>query len=243
MNPSFCRLRLELANSKALQQEHGSATTWTLPQHCRTGLRLSSIRTAGRRGHPQQLSREGQQGLASTVGQKAEEAATHNAMREHMQKKAAQKLLGRYGHQLLFAAVGVILPAERHLTVGEVHEPVVGDGDAMGIAGQIMKNVLWTAERRFGVHDPVLAKERAKKKMECSFLRKRLKTAGKDQLAFPKSSLQPSRELASKYSAEHLHGKKECVTRMNPMLMIERKTTGRNHAMDMWMEPPSRTIP
>jgi len=78
-------------------------------------------------------------------------------MWKHVVKKAAQKLLRCNCHQLLFAAVSVILPPERHLIIGEVYEPMIGDGDAMGVAGQAMKNVLRTAERRFGVHDPVLA--------------------------------------------------------------------------------------
>ena len=100
-------------------------------------------------------------------------------MRQHMEKKAAQKLLCCHGHQLLFAAVGVILPAEGNLTISEGNEPVVGDGDTMCIAGQVMKNVLRAAERRFGVHDPVVLEERTKKGMECSLLRKWLKLSRK----------------------------------------------------------------
>ena len=56
-------------------------------------------------------------------------------MRKHMQKEAAQELLGCYRHQFMFAAVGIILPAERHLPIGEVDEPVIGNSDAMSVAG------------------------------------------------------------------------------------------------------------
>ena len=100
-------------------------------------------------------------------------------MREYMQKKAPQKLFRRYCHELLFAAMGIILPAKSDLTIGEVYDPVIGDGDAMGVAGQIMKNVLRTTEGRFGVHDPVLAEERTKKRTEGPFLRQWLKAAWK----------------------------------------------------------------
>ena len=86
-----------------------------------------------------------------------------------MQEEAAQKLLRCHCHQLLFAAVRVILPAERDLAIGEVNNPMIGDGDAMRVAGQVMKNVLRAAERRLGVHDPVLAEERTKKRTECPF--------------------------------------------------------------------------
>src|SRR3954453_1088581 len=96
-----------------------------------------------------------------------------------MQKEAAQEIIGCHGHQFLFAAVGVILPAERHEAIGEVNDSVIGDGDTMGVAGQIMKNVLRAAERRFGIHDPILTEKRTKEGAERRFLRKRLKTAWK----------------------------------------------------------------
>jgi hypothetical protein len=62
-----------------------------------------------------------------------------------------------------------------------------------------------------------------------------LKTARKDQPVFPKRSLQSSRELATEHTAEHFHGEKECVARMNPVLMIKRKTTSWYHDVGMWM--------
>lgn len=96
-----------------------------------------------------------------------------------MQKEAAQELIGCHSHQFLLAAVGVILPAERHVAIGEVDKPVIGDGDTMGVAGQVMKNVLRTAEWRFGIHDPILTEKRTKEGAECRFLRKRLKTTWK----------------------------------------------------------------
>jgi hypothetical protein len=83
----------------------------------------------------QQLSAERQQDFASPISQKAEEANTNEAMRQHMEKKAAQKLFGAHGHQLLLAAVGVILPAESDLVIRESNDPVVGDSHPMGVAG------------------------------------------------------------------------------------------------------------
>jgi hypothetical protein len=55
-----------------------------------------------------------------------------------------------------------------------------------------MKDVLRAAERRFGVHDPVLEKKRTKKRPKSPFVLKRLKAAWKGQLAFSRlSSIQP----------------------------------------------------
>ena len=38
----------------------------------------------------------------------------------------------------------------------EGHEAMVGDGDAMGVAGQVVENLFGTAEGWLGVDDPVL---------------------------------------------------------------------------------------
>jgi hypothetical protein len=52
--------------------------------------------------------------------------------------------------------VGIVLPAERNAIVLEGHKTMVGDGDAVGIAGQIVENVFCPAEGGLGVDDPVL---------------------------------------------------------------------------------------
>ena len=234
VNPWLGRFRLKFRNVEALHQEHGAAATRALPYSPRTCFGLDGSETA-RRCLLQQSMAERQQGFAPAVGQESEEADADEAMRKYMEKEAPQKLLCCHCHELLFAAVGVILPAERHLIIGEVYEPVVGDGDTMCIAGQVMKNVPRATEGRLGVHDPVLAKKRAQERMEGALLCKWSEGAGERQLFLSKCFFQASVELPSKDTAEHLHGQKECVARMNPPLVIERKTTGRDHAMDMWM--------
>ena len=55
--------------------------------------------------------------------------------------------------------MGVVSPAEGDLIVLEGHETMVGDGDAMGIAGQVVENMFSTAEGGLGVDDPVFLAE------------------------------------------------------------------------------------
>ena len=49
---------------------------------------------------------------------------------------------------------------------------MVGNGDAMGIAGEIVENVLGTAEGRLSVHHPILAEELPEKLVEATWVRK-----------------------------------------------------------------------
>ena len=52
-------------------------------------------------------------------------------------------------------AVGVVLPTETDFAVVEGWDASVGDGDPMGVAGEVLEHLLGTAERWFGVDDPL----------------------------------------------------------------------------------------
>ena len=105
---------------------------------------------------------------ASTVGEDAEVADTNQAFGQNVKKESAQELMGGNGHDLLFAAMSIVSPTERDALVLEGYEPMVGDGDAMGVAGQIVENVFGAAEGRLGVDDPVLLAEFPEQVTECA---------------------------------------------------------------------------
>jgi len=104
---------------------------------------------------------ERQEGGAATVGQEAEGADAHKAAGQDMQQEAAQEFGGLEGHHSLVIAVGIISPAEGDLVVGEGDETMVGDGDAMSVAGEIAEEMMGTAEGWFGIDDPVLTEQGA----------------------------------------------------------------------------------
>jgi len=76
-----------------------------------------------------------------------------------MQKETSQELLRGERHLSLLITVRIILPAEGNLVMLEGHEPVVGDGDAMGVAGEITKHMMGSAEGWLGIDDPVLTEK------------------------------------------------------------------------------------
>ena len=75
---------------------------------------------------------------------------------EHMDEEAADKLEGWERHDLGLVAAGaaVILPFESHAGLVEGNETAVGDGDTVGVAGQIGQHRLGAAEGALGVDDP-----------------------------------------------------------------------------------------
>jgi len=76
-----------------------------------------------------------------------------------MQEEAAKELFDRQGHEPLLVAVSGVSPAEGDVSVGESNQPVVGDGDAVGVGAEIAQHVFWTTEGRLGIDDPVLAEQ------------------------------------------------------------------------------------
>ena len=76
-----------------------------------------------------------------------------------MQEEAAQELFDRQGHEPLLVAVSGISPPECDVTLSESNQPVVGDGDAVGVGAEIAQHVLWSTEGRLGIDDPVLAEQ------------------------------------------------------------------------------------
>ena len=60
-------------------------------------------------------------------------ADADEAFGQQVQEEAAQELIERQGHQLVFVVVSGIAPAKRNLVIGERDESVVGESDAMGV--------------------------------------------------------------------------------------------------------------
>ena len=51
--------------------------------------------------------------------------------------------------------MGIVSPAEGNATVLEGHEAMVGNGDAMGVAGQVVENLFGTAEGWLGAYSVI----------------------------------------------------------------------------------------
>ena len=103
---------------------------------------------------------------SSTVGEESEVTNANQPLGQDVDEESAQELIRGNGHDLLLAAVGIVQPAERDAIVFEGHEAMVGYGDAVGVAGQVVENMFGAAEGRLGVNDPVLLAELPEKVAE-----------------------------------------------------------------------------
>ena len=90
----------------------------------------------------QQRSALGELGLAYPVGQEAEMSDPLEAVRQDMQQEAAQEFHGVEGHRAEPVSALIVFPPEGHLAILQGYEPLVGDGDAVGITGEVLQDVL-----------------------------------------------------------------------------------------------------
>src|SRR4029077_16709335 len=144
--------------------------------------------------------------------------------------------LGGHGHQPLLALMRIILPAEGDLAVGKIHDPVIGNGDSVSVAGQIVEDMFGSSEWRLGIDYPVLAEQRPKEGVEGFSSCKHFHAAGESEPSRMEGAFQPVDELAAKNATQHLHRQEKSVARVFPALVIGGKTAGRDHAMDMRMD-------
>jgi len=70
----------------------------------------------------------------------------------------------------------------------ESQEAMVGDRDAMGVAGEITQHMMGTAERGLGIDDPVLTEQGAQEGAEGLFVFERLERSGEGELVLLESA-------------------------------------------------------
>jgi hypothetical protein len=94
--------------------------------------------------------------LAYPVGQETEVAHAVEAVRRDVPHQTAQEFHGLERHGAQAVAALVLLGAEAHLAVLQGDEPVVGDGHAMGRAGEVLQDMPGVPDGLFSVDDPLL---------------------------------------------------------------------------------------
>src|SRR5262245_57596135 len=120
---------------------------------------------------------------------------------------------------------------------------MIGDGNAMGVTGQILQDMVCPAKGWFGIHDPILLKQGSEKSPEVHFIRQRQTFTKEAELPGFEGSAQSIAELAAEHSAQHLHGEEEVGAARNPAATIHRQPASRHDTVNMGMLVNTLTIP
>jgi len=159
-------MKVKLAAGEPFDDEHDAGACWTA-QAWLLGW-IGAWRSA------EQHATTFKHSTSSAVGKESEVTNAHQAAGQNMQQEAAQELRGGNCHNLLLAAVRIVSPAERDAIVFKGHEPVVGNGNAMGVSGQVVEHMFGAAEGWLGVDHPVLPKKLPEEVAECAWRGKML---------------------------------------------------------------------
>jgi len=92
----------------------------------------------------------------------------------------------------------VVLPAEGDSIVVEGDEAMVGDGNAVSVASQVVEDMFCPAEGRLGVDDPLLTEELMDETVEAIGLSEADDRAMELELVLVKDLLSPSANLRRK---------------------------------------------
>ena len=92
--------------------------------------------------------------FADAIGEEAEVADADHSDRQHVEQETADELDRIEGHGLGARVIRVVFPVEADLAVFQGSKPMVGDGDAVRVARQVLEHAAWSTERRLDVNDP-----------------------------------------------------------------------------------------
>ena len=105
--------------------------------------------------------------------------------------------------------MNVVLPAEGDSIVVEGDETMVGDGNAVSVASQVVEDMFCAAEGRLGVDDPPLTEELIDEAVEAIGLSEADDRAVELELVLVKELCEPVSELAAEDAAEYVDGQEE----------------------------------
>ena len=108
----------------------------------------------GRWGEPQELAASGEVGGLGAAGQEAEVADARKCLGHDVEEEASDELGGVQGEGLLGSLVLSVPVREGDGAVADVGDAVVGDGDPMGVASEVVEDVGGSWERGLRVDDP-----------------------------------------------------------------------------------------
>jgi len=141
----------EFGGSELFDDLHRSATLRTTPRGKIDGGRFP----VGCRIAAEPVPAQWQQLSALACREEAEETDTDKAPRQSVNKEPPEELISGKRHRARSVVALPVAPGEGDLAVGEIHEPVVRDRNTMRVAGEIVKDMLRTAEGTLRVDDPV----------------------------------------------------------------------------------------
>ena len=182
--------------------------------------------------------------FADSIGEEAEVANADQAGRQHVEQEAANELDRIERHDFSSGVIGVVFPVKADAAVFQSAKTVVGDGDAMRVASQILEHAPGSTEGRLDMDDPFDLCGSFTHGLERGWLGQIAKFTGEVELTFAKRLSQGEKEEFAEQAAEDLVGQEERILpASDPAGAIGREAAAGHDAVQMRMKPSAPTIP
>lgn len=106
----------------------------------------------------------------------------HESVGKDVKKEPSDELMRRYGYGSFPSGILVVPGKESEPVVADLDEAMVGDGNLVGVAAQVLEDLLRPSERLFGVYDPFFCIEFVRESPEILWLLKVLNAPQEPQL-------------------------------------------------------------
>jgi hypothetical protein len=173
-------------------------------------------------------------GRAAGIGQKTEVADPAEALWKDMNEKAPDELVGVEDHKLGLVVGAIVLPAKVDATVLADDKPAVSDGDAMGVAAEILEDLLRPSEGSFGVDHPLDLAKFPEVEGEGGWLGERQEIAEESHSTGIERHFETFQEKAAKEAGENVNREEESGSTSDPV-SIWCETATRHDAVQMGM--------
>src|SRR4051812_38030400 len=157
-----------------------------------------------------------------TITEETVMADPMKTVRQGMQQKTPNELIGRQGHHLALIVVPIITPTEADLLARHVDQPAVCDGDAVRIATEIGQDRRGTGKGALGIDHPLGAPQFAEAAGEDWCSGETGQRAEERQSAGLEGGPQLLQEQSTEQARQHSHRQKEAGPTGNPTPAVRR---------------------
>jgi hypothetical protein len=155
---------------------------------------------------------------------------------KNVKQEAPQEFDSTQSHLVKTMIVTIVPPRKSDLAVLESQKTVIGNSDAMSVAGEVFENLLGTSKGRLGVDDPVFLVKLGKPAFEDSRRAQPSQRPAQSELTVLIGLCETLEEFSSKDRRQDLDGEKKPSRTRDPLTLIRGQSPPWNDAVNMRMK-------
>ena len=173
--------------------------------------------------------------LPLSIRQKTVVADTHESRWKDVEKESAAELHGVETHGSHDVSLCVVFPMKTNLSVLQGQDPLIGDSDSMGVAGQVFEDLLGASEWFFGVDNPLFAPQSSYPTVPTLFFGEILEIAKEGDFSAVIGLLEVAEELTPENTTQNSNGEEEVLSARDPLSAFWADASSGDHTMDVGM--------